>query len=160
MCTSRHGYNNGTNMGLHRNRTPVSREWRKLVEKQLHLLGLYVAYAFRVAYRSVYPGADKHTERSLKRRMCKIENARNGVWVAMEGWVREMSTNRKGRIGVVGRDHSLTMLSVTYIVCKISWGTFSAQCLRLRLCFLVFSSLNYYISAIIYWIFTMCVPKW
>lgn len=63
--------------------------------------------------------------------------------MAMEGWVRERSTNRKG--GMYSMENIL--------------GDFLSSMSEIEIVLPYFSNLNYYISAIIYGIFTMCVPK-
>lgn len=54
------------------------------------------ARPLEVTYRPGYTGVDKHKEKSFKRKTHEVESAKNGAWVAREGWVRKRSARKKG----------------------------------------------------------------
>lgn len=124
-----------------------NREWKKLVEKQLHMPH-WVDSALKVACRLGYQDANMHPERSPKRKMHRMKSARNCVWMGKEGWERERGQlEDRGRLG--GKHQPLTLLSVTCIAWKIFLETLLSHFSRTH--FLIFTKSNFYSSAVLYW---------
>lgn len=115
-----------------------STEWKKKPgEKQPHLPGSW----------ELPIGLDTQVQKSKvktsKIKMHRVESARNGVWVIMEGLVRKRPTRNK-RNNSRKEKSNLDLTSVSCIAWKIFLKTFSSR-----------SYIYYYILGIIYWALTM-----
>ena len=116
-----------------------STEWKKPGEEQPHLPG-----PWQLPIGPRYTGAEKHKEKTSKIKMHRVDSARNGVWVIMEGLVRNRPTRNKRNNSKEKKIKPWFIINVMYR--KSSW--------RLSHLDLIFT--NYYITAIICWALTMC----